>query len=167
MSAALVSHEPEDEFVVHSGQCHCGLVKIAFEGARDLVFDECNCSICYALGLIGVDVPSSRLIRFEGREHLQEYTFNKKIAKHWFCRTCGASPLHVPRSKPDGYTSDRQTPNVESTSTAPGKEMIHLRCLDKSTIRSLKIVPFDGQNWESSVSKETAARDEALQKGQT
>ncbi|KAK6338740.1 hypothetical protein TWF696_009550 [Orbilia brochopaga] len=139
MSAALLSHEPEEEIVVHSGQCHCGLVKIAFEGARDLVFDECNCSICYALGLIGVDIPSSRLVKFEGREHLQEYTFNKKIAKHWFCSTCGASPLHVPRSKPDGYT-------------------IHLRCLDKSTIRSVKIVPFDGQNWETAVLKEKAAR---------
>ncbi|KAF3085561.1 hypothetical protein TWF569_005917 [Orbilia oligospora] len=145
MSVDSASYEGDAEIVIHNGKCHCGLVQIAFEAPPDLIFDECNCSICYKLGLIGVDIPASRLVKFEGKEYLKEYTFNKKIAKHWFCDRCGASPLHVPRSNPNGYS-------------------IHLRCLDKSTLRSYKIVPFDGENWESTISREKAARDEALQR---
>ncbi|KAF3932756.1 hypothetical protein ABW19_dt0205946 [Dactylella cylindrospora] len=145
MSTQPQAYESSNEIVVHNGQCHCGLVKIAFEAPPDLIFDECNCSICYILGLVGIDIPKSRLVKFEGKEHLKEYTFNKQIAKHWFCEQCGASPLHVPRSNPEGYS-------------------IHLRCLDKSTLRSYKIRQFDGQNWEATVEKEKAARDEALQK---
>ncbi|KAF3912974.1 hypothetical protein AA313_de0204849 [Arthrobotrys entomopaga] len=164
MSVDPAVYQGGSEIVLHNGKCHCGLVRIAFEAPPDLTFNECNCSICYTLGtisdfmfivspsflvrLIGIDIPASRLVKFEGKEHLKEYQFNKKIAKHYFCENCGASPLHVPRSYPEGYN-------------------IHLRCLDKSTLRSYKIVEFDGQNWEASVEKEKAARDEALHRLQT
>ena len=29
------------------------------------------------------------------------YTFNKNIAKHYFCRKCGVHPFHRPRSYPE------------------------------------------------------------------
>ncbi|KAK6539244.1 hypothetical protein TWF694_009484 [Orbilia ellipsospora] len=148
MSIDPAASQSGSEVVVHNGKCHCGLVRIAFEAPPDLTFTECNCSICYALGLIGIDIPASRLVKFEGKEHLKEYQFNKRIAKHYFCESCGASPLHVPRSNPEGYC-------------------IHLRCLDKSTLRSYEIRQFDGQNWEASVEEERAARDEALRRLQT
>jgi len=131
-----------DDGVIHHGQCHCGQVKIAFKASQDLVFTECNCSICYILGLIGIDIPRSNLVSFEGKGNLREYSFNKKIARHWFCETCGASPLHIPRSAPDGYC-------------------VHFRCLDKSTIRSYEIIPFDGQNWEASLEKEQEEKQKA------
>jgi hypothetical protein len=30
---------------------------------------------------------------------------------------------------------------------------VNVNCLDPETIKSLEIVPFDGQNWEQNVSK--------------
>ncbi len=34
-------------------------------------------------------------------DELSLYTFNKHIAKHYFCPTCGVHPFHRPRSYPD------------------------------------------------------------------
>jgi hypothetical protein len=43
-------------------------------------------------------------------------------------------PFYVPRSNPDGFS-------------------VNVRCLDRSTIRSLRIRPFDGRNWEASAAE--------------
>lgn len=34
---------------------------------------------------------------------LSVYTFNKHIAKHYFCPRCGIHPFHLPRSYPDQW----------------------------------------------------------------
>jgi hypothetical protein len=56
------------------------------------------------------------------------YTFNTKVAQHYFCRTCGIKPFYIPRSNPDGID-------------------VNVRCLD-SIPESLTVTPFDGRNWE-------------------
>ena len=48
---------------------------------------------------------------------------------HIACRVCGVTPFYVPRSNPDGYA-------------------VTLWCVERSTIKSVEVKQFDGQNWE-------------------
>jgi hypothetical protein len=54
-----------------------------------------------------------------------------------FCKVCGVKAFYVPRSNPSGFS-------------------VNLRCLDRATIRSVKVLPFDGRNWEASAAAVTA-----------
>lgn len=75
----------------HTGSCHCGDVKYEVEidashGTR------CNCSICQKIGQLGgiVKPAAFRLLTSEG--HLSYYEWASKVAKRYFCKTCG---VHV------------------------------------------------------------------------
>lgn len=75
----------------HLGSCHCGAVKYEVEidassGTR------CNCSICTKIGQLGsmVKPASFRLLTSEGK--LSFYEWGHKVAKRYFCKTCG---VHV------------------------------------------------------------------------
>ena len=48
-------------------------------------------------------VPVERLTVTKGAEHLVLYQWNTKIAKHYFCRTCGIYTHHQRRSDPSEY----------------------------------------------------------------
>ncbi|HTT39979.1 MAG TPA: GFA family protein [Burkholderiales bacterium] len=116
--------------MIHTGSCHCGAVLIEVEAPEDVEVYECNCSMCERTGFQHLIVPAHRFRLVRGQESLASYTFNTGVAKHLFCRVCGVKPFYVPRSNPDGFS-------------------VNLRCLDRSTIRSVKIAPFDGRNWEA------------------
>ena len=117
--------------MIHTGSCHCGAVLIEVEAPAELEAYACNCSICERTGFLHLIVPAQRFRLLRGEECLTSYTFNTGVAKHLFCRICGVKPFYVPRSNPDGFS-------------------VNVRCLDHSTIRSVKISPFDGRNWEAS-----------------
>jgi hypothetical protein len=116
--------------MVHTGRCHCGAVEIRVNAPSEIDAYECNCSMCERTGFLHLIVPKAALEVVKGEDVLTEYTFNTKVAKHYFCKVCGCRPFYVPRSNPDGYS-------------------VNVRCLDKATIERLTIHPFDGQNWES------------------
>jgi len=105
---------------------------IEVDAPEDLEVYECNCSLCARTGFLHLIVPAARLRLVSGSDALTTYTFNTGIAKHMFCKVCGARPFYIPRSNPDGFS-------------------VNLRCLDRTTIRSVKVLPFDGENWEASV----------------
>ena len=65
-----------------------------------------------------------------GREALSTYTFHTHVAKHHFCATCGVKSFYIPRSHPDGVS-------------------VNARCIDKGTIESMTLIPFNGLEWES------------------
>ena len=113
----------------HVGSCHCGAVVVEVEAPADLVAYECNCSMCERTGYLHLIVPADSLRRVAGEAALTTYTFNTGVAQHYFCRTCGCRPYYVPRSNPDRFS-------------------VNVRCLDKGTINSLEVLPFDGKNWE-------------------
>jgi hypothetical protein len=117
--------------LIHTGSCHCGTVVIEVDAPEDLVVYECNCSMCERTGFLHLIVPAARFHLVSGRDALTTYTFNTGLAKHTFCNVCGVKAFYVPRSNPDGFS-------------------VNLRCLDRATIRSVKVLPFDGQNWEAS-----------------
>ena len=79
-------------------------------------------------GFLHLIVPSSRFRLTSGENALSCYTFNTRVARHYFCRTCGVKSFYVPRSNPDGID-------------------VNVRCLS-SPPDNIIIEAFDGQNWE-------------------
>ena len=65
---------------------------------------------------------------------LTDYRFNTGTARHLFCRRCGVKSFYVPRSNPDGYS-------------------VNVRCLDRATIESVTVQPFDDNDREASDAK--------------
>lgn len=112
----------------YEGSCHCEAIKFLVEAPEELEVDECNCSICSKVGFLHLIVPQSKFEMIAGAEYLTHYRFNSKIADHTFCRVCGVKPFYVPRSNPDGIS-------------------VNARCLQTEP-KAMRIVPFDGQNWE-------------------
>ena len=117
--------------MIHTGSCHCGAVVIEVDAPGDIEAYECNCSICTRTGFLHLIVPANRFRLVRGEASLTTYTFNTGVAKHSFCKVCGVKAFYVPRSNPDGFS-------------------VNVRCLDRSTIDSVKVLPFDGANWEAS-----------------
>ena len=120
--------------ITHTGGCHCGKIRFRVTAPERLDILECNCSICAMAGYLHLIVPRSRFELIEGEADLTTYTFNTGIAQHYFCAICGMRPFYIPRSHPDGYS-------------------VNARCLDPGTVKSTRIMPFDGANWEASVAK--------------
>jgi tripartite-type tricarboxylate transporter receptor subunit TctC len=79
-----------------------------------------------------VNAGRFRLLR--GQQDLVEYAFNTRVARHLFCRTCGIKSFYVPRSNPDGFS-------------------VNARCIDRTTVTTLTIEPFDGRDWEQSAGR--------------
>jgi hypothetical protein len=119
------------EQVVHRGGCHCGAVAFEVEAPADLEVLECNCSICTMTGFLHLIVPASRFRLQRGSDTLASYSFNTGVARHLFCRRCGVKSFYVPRSNPDGYS-------------------VNVRCLERDSIRSVTVLPFDDQDRERS-----------------
>jgi hypothetical protein len=117
--------------VIHAGGCHCGRVRFEVTAPASISVAECNCSICAKSGYLHLIVPKSRFRLLQGEEFLTTYTFNTRIAQHFFCKVCGIKSFYVPRSHPDGIS-------------------INARCLDPGTVEHMEVRPFDGVNWESS-----------------
>ena len=115
----------------YEGGCHCGRVRFRVRGDLDTI-SECNCSMCTMKGYIHLIVPLDHFEILAGQDQLTTYTFNTKVARHTFCRTCGIHPFYVPRSDPD-------------------KIDVNVRCLDGVDVSRLRPQPFDGRHWEEAI----------------
>lgn len=118
----------QDEIMRYTGGCHCGAVRFEVEAPAAVEAERCNCSICNKSGFLHLIVPASEFRLLTDPGALQTYTFNKGIAQHTFCKTCGIKSFYIPRSNPDGID-------------------VNVMCLDQRPAE-LRIVEFDGQNWE-------------------
>ena len=131
-----------NEFVTHTGGCHCGAVAFEVDAPARIVASDCNCSICRTSGFLHLIVPRSRFRLLQGADALTEYKFNTGVARHLFCSRCGVKSFHVPRSNPDGYS-------------------VNVRCLDPAKIEHIEVQLFDDNDREASeamvrnLSKET------------
>ncbi len=114
--------------MIYQGSCHCGAVQFEVEAPEELEVEDCNCSICQMTGFLHLIVPKRAFRLLTGEDQLTTYRFNTGVAEHQFCKICGIKPFYVPRSNPDGMD-------------------VNLRCL-KTPARAVKVVAFDGQNWE-------------------
>lgn len=120
--------------MIHKGRCHCGAIEFEVEAPVEITVQECNCSICSKTGFLHLIVPKSKFKLLKGKNNLTTYTFNTRVAKHTFCKTCGVKSFYIPRSNPDGYS-------------------VNLRCLDKSNFAEIDFEEFDGKNWEANADK--------------
>ena len=118
----------------HRGGCHCGRVRFEVDAPARIEATDCNCSICRKSGFLHLFVSRDEFRLLQGEDSLTTYTFNTRMAKHFFCRHCGVKSYYIPRSHPDGVS-------------------INVRCLEADTVAAVDITPFDGQNWEQNVSK--------------
>ena len=48
-----------------------------------------------------VRIPAADFKMLTPVNALSEYRFNKRIARHFFCRNCGIYPFHRPRTRPE------------------------------------------------------------------
>ena len=119
------------EFVTYRGGCHCGRVTFEVDAPPTIDALDCNCSICRMTGFLHLIVPATRFRLLSGADALADYMFNTGIARHRFCAVCGIKSFYVPRSNPDGID-------------------VNVRCLDRTTIASVRISPFDDADRASS-----------------
>ncbi len=114
----------------YSGGCHCGKIRFEVDATDEIAVSDCNCSICRMSGYLHLIVPSASFRLLKGLDDLTTYTFNTRVAQHYFCSCCGIKSFYVPRSHPDGIS-------------------VNARCLDRALEMEMKIEPFDGNNWEA------------------
>jgi hypothetical protein len=126
------SRQGEQTLLWHSGGCHCGAVRFEVEAPAEIEAISCNCSICRMTGFLHLIATKAQFRLLQGSANLTTYSFNTGTAKHLFCKTCGIKSFYIPRSHPDGYS-------------------INVNCLNRASIKSINITPFDGENWESSI----------------
>lgn len=119
--------------MIATGGCHCGAVRFQVEAELPRELERCNCSVCSKSGYLHLIVPNQQFTLFQGEENLTTYTFNSRVAKHYFCKTCGIKPFYIPRSNPDGMD-------------------VNVNCLDEVPTQ-VELVEFDGENWEENAHK--------------
>lgn len=111
------------------GSCHCGAVRYTVEADLSEPGITCNCSICSRSGTILSFVPAGAFQLDSGEDQLTDYTFNKGVIHHLFCKTCGT------KSFARGVGPD-------------GSEMVAInhRCLDGFDPGTANTTAYDGRN---------------------
>ncbi len=112
----------------YQGSCHCGAVKFTFSGEKITSGLRCTCSICTRKGAMMSPeaIPESNLV-ITGKENLSLYQFDTKIAKHYFCKTCGVYTFH-------------------ETARQPGYMRANLGCFEDLDTSEFDVAVFDGKN---------------------
>ena len=113
----------------YKGACHCGAVGFSFDHGEITDGLRCNCSICRRKGAVMSDftIRAADLHIEAEPDALGLYQFDTKIAKHYFCKTCGIYPFH-------------------ETIRKPGEFRVNLGCIDEVELEGLDIGLFDGRN---------------------
>ena len=89
---------------VKTATCHCGTVELKIDLPDGLVnLRRCNCSLCRRKGAIMAMAPLAALTVSRGEENLGIYQWNTRVARHYFCKTCGIYTHHQRRSNPEEY----------------------------------------------------------------
>jgi hypothetical protein len=120
----------------YHGGCHCQKIRFSIELNQAIEACEltaCNCSICEKTGYLHLIIAKSQFHLNSEWHLLRNYQFNKKIAKHYFCKNCGIKSFYQPRSHPDCWS-------------------VNVRCLDNYATLDFQIKHFEGKNWEHNIS---------------
>jgi hypothetical protein len=115
------------------GGCHCKGVRFKVNSTFESAL-LCDCSICKKFAFLHLIVPRDDFKLLKGENDLTSYKFGTGMANHLFCRVCGVKSFYIPRSHPNGYS-------------------VNLRCVDDVDLSTVKVMPFDGQNWEVGIEK--------------
>ena len=93
-----------DARILHKGSCHCGVVVFQVRLTDKLnTARRCTCSMCSRRGAVAVSAELKDIEFTQGEDSLTCYTFGTRIAKHYFCSTCGIYTHHQRRSNPTQF----------------------------------------------------------------
>jgi hypothetical protein len=118
------------DLTTYRGSCQCGAVKHALRTKPLTHAMECNCSMCGRAGALWTAAVDADLTIDCDLAGLGVRQFGTMRAKHYFCKTCGVHPFTRPRLDPTRWA-------------------VNVRCLEGVDVKALKVIPFDGQNWEA------------------
>ncbi len=113
---------------LHHGGCHCGAVRYTVELDTAAQAIVCDCSICRRSGTMLSFVAPDKFTLQNGEDQLTDYTFNKQVIHHLFCKTCGV------RSFARG--AGPQGPMVA----------INVRCLDDIDVFAVPTMQYHGKD---------------------
>lgn len=85
--------------MIYSGSCHCGEVTFAID-AEITELTTCDCSLCTKKNALMTKVHEAALTIKRGHEKLSRYSWNERIAEHFFCSECGIYTFHRKRAAP-------------------------------------------------------------------
>lgn len=123
--------------VEHKGGCHCKRIRWKVEAPSSVTAWDCNCSNCYMRGNTHFTVPSTNFeLLGDSQNYVTTYTFGTHTAKHTFCKVCGITSFYHSRSNPDGVS-------------------VSFRCVESGTLADVRIVNFNGRNWEEAALRRT------------
>ena len=71
------------------GSCHCGAVKFQVHADPARGATRCNCSLCTKLGGTRAIVKPDAFELTSDPSSLGAYEWAQKIARHYFCKSCG------------------------------------------------------------------------------
>jgi hypothetical protein len=112
----------------YNGSCHCGAIKFSFEAEPITKGTRCNCSFCSKRGTVMHLLPAEANFRIDAQEGaLNFYQWDKKRAKHYFCKTCGI-------------------PTFSETTRRPGQYIVNLGCVEGVDTFALETTMFDGKH---------------------
>lgn len=114
----------------YEGSCHCGAVKFTFIGEEKVTSGlRCTCSICTRKGakMTTEMIAEGNLEIQSGKDNLSMYQFDTKIAKHYFCKTCGIYTFH-------------------ETARKPGYMRANIGCFEDVDSTDFEVAIFDGKN---------------------
>lgn len=118
-----------------NGSCHCGTVQFTVTLSDGIASARrCDCSLCLRRGAVAVTAAKDAIAYTAGEENLTLYQFNTKVAKHYFCKTCGVYTHHNRRSNPDEIG-------------------VNLACLEDQTPFLSEVVVNDGQNHPNDIGR--------------
>lgn len=92
------------------GSCHCGDITFWFEHEESIDSSlRCNCSICMRKGAMMtpfVIAPEQFNSSVKDGGELGIYEFDNKIAKHYFCKSCGIFTFNQTLRMPGFYRAN-------------------------------------------------------------
>ena len=72
----------------HSGGCHCGAIRVAFDSEKALAPRACQCRFCRKHSARSVSDPDGKAtLKLAG--DVQRYRFGQKLADFLICPACG------------------------------------------------------------------------------
>ena len=87
---------------VHTGSCHCGAVRFRIDAEIPELI-TCDCSLCRKKNALMAKVHEAGFFMLSDWDAVGEYRWNTKVARHYFCKTCGIYTFHKRRSQPEFY----------------------------------------------------------------
>ena len=76
-------------------KCHCEKIEAQINIKNFDKILRCNCSLCKRKGAIMSLVKSENFKIIKGKDQLSLYQFHTKIARHYFCKSCGVYTIII------------------------------------------------------------------------